>query len=226
MADTPSELEAQIQTLQDEVDLLKTEIKQTLIDMRELVMKDSNIFAQPSAPKINSEIRQIPQTVTDESINNGETEQESSSNEEIDNAYVEIESDEKDSTEQESITVHSVTEGSSVLNFQIESSQVTKLMPKSGDLVANLTGWLGTVKMRGVSLTQMLPFLEAYQNSGHLDSLSMRLIVKAMADLDILEPSHITQPFSSTDYAQCLMELHEVIKNSPDFENKELPPSV
>ena len=56
MADTPSELEAQIQTLQDEVDLLKTEIKQTLIDMRELVMKDSNIFAQPSSSKVNSEL--------------------------------------------------------------------------------------------------------------------------------------------------------------------------
>ncbi|MCH2524650.1 MAG: hypothetical protein MK020_07215 [Dehalococcoidia bacterium] len=219
MADTPSELEAQIQTLQDEVDLLKTEIKQTLIDMRELVMKDSNIFAQPSSSKVNSEIRQIPPTVTEE--NSSETDE---YNEEFGSEDNTDESNED--SEPESITVHSVTEGSSVLNFQIESSQVTKLMPKSGDLVANLTGWLGTVKMRGVSLTQMLPFLEAYQNSGHLDSLSMRLIVKAMADLDILEPSHITQPFSSTDYAQCLMELHEVIKNSPDFENKELPPSV
>ena len=68
MADTPSELEAQIQTLQDEVDLLKTEIKQTLIDMRELVMKDSNIFAQPSSSKVNSEIRQIPPTVTEENL--------------------------------------------------------------------------------------------------------------------------------------------------------------
>ena len=68
MADTPSELEAQIQTLQDEVDLLKTEIKQTLIDMRELVMKDSNIFAQPSSTKVNSEIRQIPPTVTEENL--------------------------------------------------------------------------------------------------------------------------------------------------------------
>ena len=66
MADTPSELEAQIQTLQDEVDLLKTEIKQTLIDMRELVMKDSNIFARPSSSKVNTEIRQIPPMVTEE----------------------------------------------------------------------------------------------------------------------------------------------------------------
>ena len=221
MADTPSELEAQIQTLQEEVDLLKTEIKQTLIDMRELVMKDSNIFARPSSSKVNTEIRQIPPMVTEE--NSSETNE---YNDEFDNDNSDTESNHNSDTEPESITVHSVTEGSSLLNFQVESSQVTKLMPKSGDLVANLTVWLGTVKMRGVSLTQMLPFLEAYQNSGHLDSLSMRLIVKAMADLDILEPSHITQPFSSTDYAQCLMELHEVIKNSPDFENKELPPSV
>lgn len=221
MADTPSELEAQIQTLQDEVDLLKTEIKQTLIDMRELVMKDSNIFARPSSSKVNAEIRQIPPMVTEE--NSSETNE---YNDEFDTDNSDTESNHDSDTEPESITVHSVTEGSSLLNFQVESSQVTKLMPKSGDLVANLTVWLGTVKMRGVSLTQMLPFLEAYQNSGHLDSLSMRLIVKAMADLDILEPSHITQPFSSTDYAQCLMELHEVIKNSPDFENKELPPSV
>ena len=221
MADTPSELEAQIQTLQDEVDLLKTEIKQTLIDMRELVMKDSNIFARPSSSKVNTEIRQIPPMVTEE--NSSETNE---YNDEFDIDDSTSESNQDSDSEPESITVHSVTEGSSLLNFQVESSQVTKLMPKSGDLVANLTVWLGTVKMRGVSLTQMLPFLEAYQNSGHLDSLSMRLIVKAMADLDILEPSHITQPFSSTDYAQCLMELHEVIKNSPDFENKELPPSV
>ena len=221
MADTPSELEAQIQTLQDEVDLLKTEIKQTLIDMRELVMKDSNIFARPSSSKVNTEIRQIPPMVTEE--NSSETNE---YNDEFDIYDSTSESNQDSDSEPESITVHSVTEGSSLLNFQVESSQVTKLMPKSGDLVANLTVWLGTVKMRGVSLTQMLPFLEAYQNSGHLDSLSMRLIIKAMADLDILEPSHITQPFSSTDYAQCLMELHEVIKNSPDFENKELPPSV
>lgn len=221
MADTPNELEAQIQTLQDEVDLLKTEIKQTLIDMRELVMKDSNIFARPSSSKVNTEIRQIPPMVTEE--NSSETNE---YNDEFDIYDSTSESNQDSDSEPESITVHSVTEGSSLLNFQVESSQVTKLMPKSGDLVANLTVWLGTVKMRGVSLTQMLPFLEAYQNSGHLDSLSMRLIIKAMADLDILEPSHITQPFSSTDYAQCLMELHEVIKNSPDFENKELPPSV
>ena len=221
MADTPNELEAQIQTLQDEVDLLKTEIKQTLIDMRELVMKDSNIFARPSSSKVNTEIRQIPPMVTEE--NSSETNE---YNDEFDIDDSTSESNQDSDSEPESITVHSVTEGSSLLNFQVESSQVTKLMPKSGDLVANLTVWLGTVKMRGVSLTQMLPFLEAYQNSGHLDSLSMRLIIKAMADLDILEPSHITQPFSSTDYAQCLMELHEVIKNSPDFENKELPPSV
>ena len=197
MADTPNELEAQIQTLQDEVDLLKTEIKQTLIDMRELVMKDSNIFARPSSSKVNTEIRQIPPMVTEE--NSSETNE---YNDEFDIYDSTSESNQDSDSEPESITVHSVTEGSSLLNFQVESSQVTKLMPKSGDLVANLTVWLGTVKMRGVSLTQMLPFLEAYQNSGHLDSLSMRLIIKAMADLDILEPSHITQPFSSTDYAQ------------------------
>tara|TARA_B110000116_G_C16748875_1_gene542330 strand:+ start:55 stop:720 length:666 start_codon:yes stop_codon:yes gene_type:complete len=221
MADTPNELEAQVKTLQDEVDLLKTEIKQTLIDMRELVMKDSNIFAMPSKRK--PEIRQIPPVITEENptLNNDHMD-----NDELDDPYENTESNFTDEDTPESMTVHHVTESSSLLNFQVESSQITRLMPKSGDLVANLTVWLGSVKMRGVSLTQMLPFLEAYQNSGHLDSLSMRLIIKAMADLDILDPTHITQPFSSTDYAQCLMELHEVIKNSPDFENKELPPSV
>ena len=221
MADTPNELEAQVKTLQDEVDLLKTEIKQTLIDMRELVMKDSNIFAMPSKRK--PEIRQIPPVITEENptLNNDHMD-----NDELDDPYENTESNFTDEDAPESMTVHHVTESSSLLNFQVESSQITRLMPKSGDLVANLTVWLGSVKMRGVSLTQMLPFLEAYQGSGHLDSLSMRLIIKAMADLDILDPTHLTQPFSSTDYAQCLMELHEVIKNSPDFENKELPPSV
>ena len=44
---------AKFEALQDEVDLLKNEIKQTLVDLREFLMKGQTIFPQLSMPPTN-----------------------------------------------------------------------------------------------------------------------------------------------------------------------------
>ena len=51
------------EALQDEVDLLKSEIKQTLVDMREYMMKDRTVFSQPEAGPRNSTPAPLPPRV-------------------------------------------------------------------------------------------------------------------------------------------------------------------
>ena len=54
MVDQPMDLEERLEAMQDEINLLKNEVKQTLIDLREFIMKDRSLQTQavmePSRP--------------------------------------------------------------------------------------------------------------------------------------------------------------------------------
>ena len=46
MVERATDLEERLEALQDDVSLLKNEVKQTLVDLREFIMKDRTIFPQ------------------------------------------------------------------------------------------------------------------------------------------------------------------------------------
>ena len=78
-------------------------------------------------------------------------------------------------------------------------------------MLGNLIWWLGTVKRRGLALQQISLFLEAYEMSGHLTPSMAKLILRSMAELDTLEPPPPDQAFSPHDYADALLQLHDII---------------
>ena len=91
---------------------------------------------------------------------------------------------------------------------------------KMGHIIA----WLGTVTNRGLSPQQLKPFLQSYEQSGHLTSTMAQLTYKSLEDLDGAQGGNPNQTFSASEYAECLLELHEIICN-PGSETR-ISPSI
>ena len=163
--------------LQDEVDLLKNEIKQTLVDLREHMMKGRTVFSQPEAEPQRRMPSPLPPRVV----------------------YT------KEPPTAEAIAQ---AKGTPSLQHFALGSQTEGMDPV---MLGNVICWLGTVKQMGLSLQQVTPFLEAYEASGYLPPIMLKVLLRSLADLDQLTDSPPEDEFSSQQYAECLGQLHDIV---------------
>ena len=202
MVERQSDLDEKLEALQDEVNLLKTEVKQTLIDLREYIMKDRTLLAQYAPPEPR------PTAQRPEGAQEG----------------------------QPVSVVPAVTglpfippipgvrrAGGALRDLQSEAHSSGSL---DAVMMGNIIWWLGTVKRRGLSLQQITPYLEAYENSGHLPPSMAKLILRSMAELDDLETLDPSRAFSPHDYADALLQLHDIICTPGYTVDRLIPPPL
>ena len=178
------------EALQDEVDLIKTEIKQTLVDLREFMMKERTIFPQVPMRTPPVDARSTPSTglTQEKQLQGGSS---SSPSPSIATSYPE--------TPPQHLSSRS--HGGEVLNPA---------------MLGNIIQWLGTIKGRGLSLQQITPYLEAYETSGYLAPIMVKVLLRSVADLDQLAEIPTDQEFSPQDYSECIRKLHDIIC-APDY---------
>ena len=105
--------------------------------------------------------------------------------------------------------------------LQISAHSATVL---DTEMLGKFIDWLGSVKHLGVSLHQLTPYMEAYEASGYLQPLMVRLILRSMADLDQLITIPPEREFSTEDYAKCMGQLHQIICSSQNGNGTYPPP--
>ena len=181
------------EALQDEVDLLKNEIKQTLIDIREYIVKGRTVFSQSETEPRRVTPSPLPPRVV----------------------YA------KEPPAQIG-TVHS--------NGEKPIHSVGPLVPGSpGEgmyplMLGKVIHWLGTVQEKGLSLQQVTPFLDAYEASGYLTPVMLKVLLRSLSDLDQLTDSPPDAQFSPELYAECIGELHDIICAVYDTEEQAVGP--
>ena len=176
------------EALQDEVDLMKNEIKQTLIDLREYMMKGRTVFSQPTIETPHRTPSPLPARITPAKNPNTST------------GILPV------SGRLPAVSPVSYSPGPSVDGMD----------PR---ILGNIIAWLGTVKQMGVSLQQVTPFLEAYESSGYLSAIMLKVLLRSLADLDQMTDVPEEDEFSPGRYAECIGQLHDIIcsvENAPD----------
>lgn len=160
------------EALQDEVDLLKNEIKQTLIDLREYMMKDRTVFSLPEAPPVRSVPSPLPPRVV-----------------------------------QPTGPAATPTNGHKPVAPLAPAPDNQGMNPV---MLGKLIAWLGSVKKMGMSLQPVTPYLDAYETSGYLPPIIMKVLLRAMADLDKMTEGPELE-FSPEMYSEYIGQLHEII---------------
>lgn len=166
---------AKFEALQDEVDLLKNEVKQTLVDLREFLMKGRTIFPQLPVPSTKEASAPV--------------------------------------VRQKHLAYAPVAPTGIPVNPSLTGAQAGGRNPDDLDIemLSNFIAWLGSVKKMGLTLQQITPYLEAYEASGHLQPVLLKVILKSMADLDQLSESEPDRIFSPEEYATSIGQLHRII---------------
>ena len=191
-----------LESLELEFNLLKTEIRQTLIDVKEFVMKGRSVNP-PQRPEPTSPVVETPkpQAVVDESPADL-----------ISEVNIDWEPSERPA----------------VSNWDSTPSvKDTALAPTNindSTMMKNIIWWLGTARRRGITLGQLSPFIEAYEMSGYMSPLVSKLIYKTMAHLADEEASPSSQQMPQ-DFSDGLMQLNEIITTPGfDIQDKSLTP--
>ena len=200
MVSSDGRLEDRLEALELEFNLLKTEIRQTLVDVKEFVMKGRSVSAEP-IPEVNnrsSEISADPQNIIedlpdDPSFN-------------VFNSEAGPNSD-------------TLEESPGLPGSAVVSQDKNALAPSNindSTMMKNIIWWLGTARRRGITLGQLSPFIEAYEMSGYMSPLISKLIYKTMAQLADEESTTSTNHMPQ-DFSDGLMQLNEII-TSPNFD--------
>ena len=79
--------------------------------------------------------------------------------------------------------------------------------------MGNIISWLGMVKRRGLTSEQIEPFLDAYQESGHLTPALAKFTHQALVHLDGVDEAIPEQVLTEDQYSDCLLQLHNIICN-------------
>lgn len=181
------------EALQDEVDLLKNEIKQTLVDMREYMMKDRTVFSQPDVGPRNGTPASLPPRVV----------------------YAK---------EPQAYTGAAPSNGKNVMHSFGPFGPGSHGEGMDPLMLGKVIHWLGAVQQRGLKLHQVAPFLEAYEASGYLPPVMLKVLLRSLADLDQLTETPLEEEFSPERYAECIGELHDIICSAEDVANQAQEP--
>ena len=191
-----------LESLELEFNLLKTEIRQTLIDVKEFVMKGRSVNPaqrpEPARPVVETP---TPEVVAEESP--------------------------ADLPSEEGINWEPSERIAASTWDSIPSAKDTALAPTNmndATMMKNIIWWLGTARRRGITLGQLSPFIEAYEMSGYMSPLVSKLIYKTMAHLADEEAAPSSQQMPQ-DFSDGLMQLNEIITVPGfDIQDKSLSP--
>jgi len=214
MLDQSGAIIERVEALEDELNVLKNEIKQNLLDLREFIMKGRTIFPDvvPEPPRaMRVEERQTEAT--------GDSRERGAPSQRVDLVFPESGSAQATETRQQATP----------------TQQVNLVMPKAGNvqtaeahfvnqpvapkgtysvdatMMSNIIWWLGTAKQRGLTLQQISPFLEAYEMSGYLSPAMSKLIIRSMAELGAPNQAIHNDGFAPQEFADCLSQLNNII---------------
>ena len=187
MVRSNTRLQDRLEALEDEVDLLKTEIRQTLIDMREAWLQREDVLSAPRRIGIESE------TVVVEA-----------SPEPSPPARVSA------SPVAASVVVESGGSGASSFGLDLSVDYGSK------SRINEIMEWMGSAKEKGITAARLFPILEAYESSGMMSPLMAKFIMKSMAMLDEIEMGGNGKSISPTDYSASLSDLHRLVCISID----------
>ena len=212
MVEQSSVLAERVEALEDELNVLKNEIKQNLVDLREFIMKERTIFPE--------EVREPPRAMRVEERRTESTGdslvREVTSRapiQRVDLVFPESGSVETPETRQQANLVMPKGGNAPPADIQIVNQPMTQQGTYSVEatMMSNIIWWLGTVKQRGLTLQQVSPFLEAYEASGHLSPAMAKLIIRSMADLATPGQVQNNNSFAAQEFADCLLQLNNII---------------
>ena len=174
------------EALQEEVDLLKHEVKQTLVDLRGFIMESRTILpqafveARPAVPPIPPD-----HPILESGL---------------------VETPPVTMAPQSNLTANRLPRE---VDQAGRSLQVND--PMNTEMFGELINWLATVKRRGLSLHQITPYVEAYEKAGYLSPLVVKVILLSMADLDQRVEAPSDKNLPSDQYFECVREFHEIV---------------
>ena len=196
-------VEERFEAVQDEVSLLKLEIKQTLIDLREFMMKgheiaSPSVFDGPQAHHLNG-------------LGDAGQERFSPPTQASPDAPPAALPD--DPSTAPDAPPAALPDDPSTAPAPQDAGGYKAGYSMDGLKMGHIIGWLGTVASRGLSPRQLKPFLQAYEQSGHLTPAMAALTYKSLEELEGIQGGQFNQSPSPSEYSQCLLELHEIITN-------------
>ena len=191
MTTANSQLLERIQALEDEVNLLKTEIRQVLIDMRDTWLKRTDVLSVgpvnmpvPVSSPTNASSQPVPvQPISDLSETQARSTQ----------------------IPQPVATYSSQETG---LDMSIDSS--------NKGIVNDLLQWMGDAKEKGLTAARLFPILEAYETSGMMSPLMAKFILKSMSMLDEIQTGEDVPVMSPSSYSESISDLHKLVCISID----------
>ena len=181
------------EALQEEVDLLKHEVKQTLVDLRGFIMESRTILPQVSAearPQVLPTPPEEPKLETGPKVS-------------------------------PMPPVAPAPQPKLAPNQQLpkEPRQVDQAPEVSGALntvmLGELIDWLSTAKRCGLSLHQITPYVDAYEKAGYLTPLVVKVILLSMADLDQRLEAPLDKDLLPDQYFECVREFHGIVCGHP-----------
>lgn len=225
-----------LESIEDELQLLKSAVKQTLIDLREFMMKGSamsvtSTFNKSAESSFNEQViaseRQVSPPAADLPT-------------EPENTQAEVPEFQGTVQSQESAARPQIADGPKHIGPTPQSTPVTPPIPfpqfapahvlpgieanaqagLSMDAIkmGNILRWLGTVARKGLSASHLEPYLQAYETSGLITREMAALIYRSLEHMEYaMGQTH--QSYSTTEYSDCVLELHEIICN-PGYEPK------
>ena len=200
MVSSDGRLEDRLEALELEFNLLKTEIRQTLVDVKEFVMKGRSVSAERirevnnRSTEITADTQGIIEDLPDDPSFN------------VFNSEAGPNSD-------------TLEESPGLPGSAVVAQDKDALAPSNindSTMMKNIIWWLGTARRRGITLGQLSPFIEAYEMSGYMSPLISKLIYKTMAQLADEESTTSTNHMPQ-DFSDGLMQLNEII-TSPNFD--------
>lgn len=207
---TSTDLQDHLEALQDEVNRLKNEVKQTLVDLREFIMKDRTL---------------LPPHIVADGPTGGAPQRPPGTGQEGEERFPGVPGMPGmpgiPMPPMPQMTPGGRRPGSTLRDLQSEAHSAGAL---DAVMMDNIIWWLGTAKRRGLSLQQVSPFLEAYEMSGHLTPSMAKLILRSMAELDDVEDVPRDHIFSPHDYADALLQLHDIICTPGYVVDRLVPP--
>ena len=219
MVSSQSETNEKLERLEDEFNLLKTEVRQTLVDLKEFIMKGRTIFPDvrdiPSSPP-PVETRHEEPPVADPPL-----EEDPMVSEPVE-ASIDPPLPET-STQSSPLAARFDPTQLPDINRSIGAEADPTRAPDAV-MMSNIIWWLGTAKRRGMTLHQVAPFIDAYEMSGYMSPTVAKLIYRTMAEMDSTTDPTITPTPMPQDFSEGLMQLNEIITSPNHVINRGEPP--
>ncbi|MBM04076.1 MAG: hypothetical protein CL766_04740, partial [Chloroflexi bacterium] len=175
MTSDSSKLQQRITVLEDELNLIKSEIHQTLVDMRDAMSKGQDILSvKKEAPAPKAQPQAAQQQEDNLSDVDEPTETDSIDEEELEEDGV------------ESLAIDSLdhySEEDSIATLSKPSPAAIDFKTNKA-LMDDILSWIGTAKEKGFTAARLFPVMEAYETSGLMNPLMTKFLLKSMSMLD------------------------------------------